>query len=306
MKKLLLYFLLAVTALYNPNSILADSKSIKVEVDTYANEAYADKAYESVGSVTISNEPINRFGYLKFNDVNLPPGAVVDKAIFKFYVHEQNYATEAKLNLGPVKDDWNGSSLSWNNRPSIYQSEAIEARISLDFGWKEIDITSIYSRWESGDDKGLFVYPYGFLYGAAENDFAFSFRSLEAPDFGQPADIPQLVVEYHLPPSPSPSPNPSPSPSPNPSPSPEIFSPEPSIEDESDLASPEALSAEEESSPSASPNEEEKTGKAISLPLIIGGIGFTAIVLGGGLIFLSKKKKKQTKTKTSSKKSKKS
>ena len=80
--------------------------TFEVQKDTYANLAYPDKVNGSFGSVTLSNKHTTRLGYLWFQDIDLPEGATINKAALKIYVHEQNYADHAKLNVGPVTSDW--------------------------------------------------------------------------------------------------------------------------------------------------------------------------------------------------------
>ena len=166
-----------------------------------SNKTYPDKANGSIGSVIISNNLTDRLGYLQFENPDLPEGAIIDRGVFKFFVHELHYAPTAKLNIGPVIGDWDEGTLSWNNKPTINQTQAIEAQITLDDpGWREIMITYLVRQWDEGiiENKGIFLYPLGFLYGTAETNFAFSFKSKEG------AEKPKLEVEYHLPSDPTP------------------------------------------------------------------------------------------------------
>ena len=47
-----------------PIQALAETKTLSVNQDTYANEAYPDKANGSVGSVIVSNKYTSRYGHL--------------------------------------------------------------------------------------------------------------------------------------------------------------------------------------------------------------------------------------------------
>lgn len=271
-------------------SAYSDSETFEVTKDTFANSVYnppldyRDNNYGGTGSVVVSNEPIDRLGYLQFEDIDLPEGAILDSATLKFYVHEQSSNITAKLNVGPVTGDWEEDVLTWNNKPTVNQTQAIEAEISLNSGWKEISLTNLVSKWLDGtiENKGVFIYPYGFLYGTAETDFAFSLKTKESGDLAA-----KLEVTYHFEPSPSPSPVPSPSPSPS-----------PEIEEE------ETIGLEEpspEESPSPSPEAEKgkilgifSTGQALIAVLIL------LALIGAGTSFAAyarRKPKKEPKKK---------
>lgn len=200
-------------SLFSAPSVGAETQTIGVEQDTYANKAYPDDPKGSVGSVTISNKFTDRLGFLQFKSPDLPEGAIIDRGLLKIYVFERHYAATAKVNVGPVTGDWQQSTLTWNNKPTINQTLAIEAEVSLtENGWKEILVTHLVQKWHDGSlaNKGLFIYPLGFLYGTAETEFAFSFKSKEA-------DNPSVIeVEYHLEPSPTPTPEPQETPLPTP------------------------------------------------------------------------------------------
>lgn len=198
----LFILLLPFIALFFAPSVLAETKTLNVTKDTYANKAYPDKANGSIGSVIVSNNLTDRLGYLQFENPDLPEGAIIDWGVLKFFVHELHYAPTAKLNLGPITGDWEENTLSWNNKPTINQTQAIEAQIALDApGWREITITYLVRQWDEGttENKGIFLYPLGFLYGTAETNFAFSFKSKESG-----AEKPKLEIEYHLPSDPTP------------------------------------------------------------------------------------------------------
>lgn len=268
-------------------SAYSDSKVFQATKDTYANQAYPNDPKGSVGSVTLSNKYTTRLGYVQFENISLPEGAILDQAVFKFYVHEVHYAPTAKLNVGPVTGDWAENTLTWNNKPTIDQTLAAEAQIELTAGWKEIPITNLAHKWRDGSlaNKGIFIYPYGFLYASPETEYAFSFKSRESGE--NPA---KLEVVYHFEPSPSPSPTPSPSPSPEPeiSPTPEVI--EEAEEEETPSPTP-------EESPSPSPEAEER-GLILGIfslgQAIIGGLIILALI-GAGIAFAAYARRKPKK-----------
>ena len=208
MKRLLFFlFLPFVLLLFSPSLVSAESKSLLVDQDTYANSGYPNDPKDSAGSVIISNKYVDRLGYIQFNKLNLPEEAIIDQAIFHFYIHELNYSDSAKLNIGPISQDWQENNLTWNNKPSINLAQSIEVEISLTgFGFRQINITNIVRQWHQGliENKGIFIYPYGFLYGGAEAEFAFSLRSKDSGE-----NLASLAVYYHLPePTNTPTPEP--------------------------------------------------------------------------------------------------
>lgn len=192
-------------------SVAAESKTFNAVKDTYANKAYPDKVNGSQSVIILSNKYTDRLGFIQFEDVNLPEGATLIQANLKFYVYEVHYATTAKLNVGPVTEDWEESSLTWNNKPAINQTMAIEATIEMTEGWKTVSLTNLVSQWlnDSLGNKGVFIYPYGFLYATPETEFALSMRSREYSE-----NPPRLEVEYSLAPTATPTPKPTAEPSP--------------------------------------------------------------------------------------------
>lgn len=272
-----------------PCVVLAETKTFEVNKDTFANSVYnppldyRDNNYGSIGSVVISNKPIDRLGYLQFENIDLPEGAILDQGTFKFYIHEQSYADTAKFNVGPVTGDWAENSLTWNNKPTINQTQAVEAEISLtSSGWKEASITNLVRQWFEGtvENKGLFVYPLGYLYGTAETEYAFSIKTKESGDLAA-----KLEVEYHLEPSPSPSPEPSPT-------------IEPEETEEEGTIDEEDSSPVEEESPTPSPEPEEEQGLILgrfsSGQAIIAGLILLALI-GAGISFISYSRRKPKK-----------
>lgn len=268
-----------------PNVVLADSKTLDVTKDTYANEVYPFKVYGSLDHLIVSNKYTTRVVYIQFENPNLPAGAILDSATLNFYVNDVNYADSAKVNIGPITGAWEETAVTWNSKPTINQVQAIESAFSLTaVGARALDVTPLVRLWLEGtENKGLFIYPYGFLYGATETEYAVTFKSKESGT--QRANI---VVQYHLPePSPSPLPSPSPSPSPKASPS-EI------IEEEAPSPTP-------EESPSPSPEAERGLILGIFSPgqALIAGLILLALI-GAGVSFAAyarRKPKKKAKKK---------
>ncbi|MCJ7827647.1 hypothetical protein MUP65_00670, partial [Patescibacteria group bacterium] len=141
--------------------------------------------------------------------------------------------------------------------------------------------------------KGLYVFPYGFLYSVAESDFAFEIISKESAD-----NHPELRVEYHLPPEPTANPTPEPAPEATPEPTPEV-SP---AQDEPETNSAEQIIIAPMENGETEPGEKTATP---SFPietkdLIIGAICVVLALLAGATFSFAfmKNKKKDNKKKT--------
>ncbi len=251
-----------------------ESKTLDVTKDTYANQAYPDQNRGTIDSIIVSNKYTTRLGYLQFENLDLPEGAILDKGILNFYANEVHYSSEAKVNIGPITSNWDETTVTWNNKPTINQAQAIEVEFSLTaVGWRELDVTPLVRQWLEGtENKGIFIYPYGFLYGAAETEYAFTLKSKESGT--QRANI---VVQYHFEPSPSPSPEPSPSPG---------VEPAEELEEEAVVGEEEPSPTPEES-PSPSP-EAKETGLILGIftsgQAIISGLILLALI-GAGISF---------------------
>jgi len=289
--KFYLFLLPTVFLLALPRGVLADSTVLDVTKDTYANEAYPDKIYGNYDHLIVSNKFTTRVVYIQFEDLDLPEEAILDKATLNFNINSVNYADSAKVNIGPITGAWEETVVTWNNKPTINQARAIEVAFSLTgVGVREIDVTPLIRQWLEGvENKGFFIYPYGFLYGATETEYAYSFRSKESGT--QRANI---VVEYHFESTPPPTPTPSPSPTPTST---------PTFTLETDLTEESTETAVPEKSPSPTPEPEEPETEdfvlsATANQVIIGGLVLLAF-LGGTIAliiyFFRKKLEKKSK-----------
>ena len=287
--KFYLFLLPTVFLLALPRGVLADSTVLDVTKDTYANEVYPDKIYGNYDHLIVSNKFTTRIVYIRFEDLDLPEEAILDSATLNFNINSVNYADSAKVNIGPITGAWEETVVTWNNKPTINQTRAIEAAFTLTgVGGREIDVTPLIRQWLEGiENKGFFIYPYGFLYGATESEYAFSFRSKESGT--QRANI---VVKYHFEPTPTPIPTPSLSPAPTPTPTPET-----------DLTKESTETPVPKGSPFPSPESEESETedfvlKATANQIIIGGLillAFLGVTIVLIVYFFRKKLEKKKK-----------
>jgi len=79
-------------AMLFPTQVVAESQDFTLSQDTYANLAYPDKVNASQQVIIISNKNTTRLGYIQFEDINLPEGAIVDRGILKLYFKDVGYA----------------------------------------------------------------------------------------------------------------------------------------------------------------------------------------------------------------------
>ena len=171
----------------------AATATFDVTGDTFINEAYPDNNYGSAGSIVVSSQPIDRIGFLQFEEISLPEGAIVDSTKFKFYIYDHDYDDDGWARIGLIGgSEWEETEPTWGGTyPGALMSSGdfVEVNLNLSTGWKEVDITEPANKWfsEERNQRGLYVYP------AGSDDFAFSFRS---KDHG--SDYSAIEVEYHV------------------------------------------------------------------------------------------------------------
>ena len=170
----------------------AASDSFDVTQDTFINEAYPDNNYGSVGSIVVSSEPIDRFGFLQFEEVSLPEDAVLDDANLEFYVYDNSYNADGWVRIGLIGgNEWEEDEPIWNGPypgPIMSAGNFVEVNINFSTGWKEVDVTDLVGKWLSGDkdQRGLYIYPNG-------GNIGFSLRSKE-----HGSNQAAIEVEYHI------------------------------------------------------------------------------------------------------------
>jgi hypothetical protein len=171
----------------------ATTATFDVTEDTFINEAYPDNNYGSVGSIVVSNVPIDRYGFLQFENVSLPAGAVVDDANLELYIYDHSHNDDAWVRIGLIGgSSWEEDDPTWNGPypgPIMSAGNFNDVNLDLSTGWKEIDVTDLVSKWLSGekDQRGLYIYP------NSSNDFTLSLRSKE-----HGSNIAAIEVEYHV------------------------------------------------------------------------------------------------------------
>ncbi len=169
---------------------LAKSEKVETDEDTFINEAYPENNYGEAGSIVISNHPITRSGFIEFDRLEIPEEAIIDEVKIKVYVHEQHYNEKAELRIEPILSDWDEEDLDWNHAPddSVGNDLVTSEEISLNTGWKSIEITEVFLLWkEERFDDGVYISV------ESSDDVAFSLKSKESGD-----KAPYLDVEYHM------------------------------------------------------------------------------------------------------------
>lgn len=210
LKKKLIFFVALFLVLFFPTQVTAESRDFASTQDTYANLAYPVKVNGSQQSIIISNKNTTRLGYIQFEDINLPEGAIIDSGTLRLYVYIGSYAEVARFTIGPVDGNWDENTVTWNNKPATNLSQTQNAEISIsEIGWKEIIITSFVRQWHDGSlgNFGLFIYPIDYLQAVAEPPFAIAFKPRDSAE-----NKAKLEVEYHLEPTPTSAPTQTPTP----------------------------------------------------------------------------------------------
>lgn len=171
----------------------AATETFDVTEDTFINEAYPSNNYGSTGSIVVSNVPIDRYGFLDFEEVSLPEDAVVDDANLELYIYDHSHNDDAWVRIGLIGGSaWEEDEPKWDGPypgPLTSAGNFVDINLNLSDGWKEVDVTDLVNKWLSGekDQRGLYIYP------NASNDFTLSLRSKE---YGSNAAA--IEVEYHI------------------------------------------------------------------------------------------------------------
>lgn len=95
-----------------------------------------------------SSEGINR-SFIKFSDIPLKSSELVIKAELYLKLNIANNAP-AQINVHKVEQDWNSSTITWNNQPSFNEKvedyQIVYGDVNAEFKW---DITPIAKEWYS-------------------------------------------------------------------------------------------------------------------------------------------------------------
>jgi len=291
-----------------PTQVVAESQDFTLSQDTYANLAYPDKVNASQQVIIISNKNTTRLGYIQFEDINLPEGAIVDRGILKLYFKDVGYADVARFTIGPISANWDETTITWNNKPDVNTSQTQNNEVSItEIGWKEITITNLVNQWRDGtiDNFGLFMYPIDYLQAVAEPPFAITFMSRDSADNNA-----KLQIDYHFEPTPTPEPTATATPTPEPTltltPTESSINPtsrptsQPTNTEPEDLND-ESLELTKESTSSTDENIDETSNSRDTMIGVVIGAS-VVLVVGTGIFIYQKKKNNMKKEKSDEKK----
>jgi len=142
--------------------------------------------------------------YMKFGfgPSSLPSGAVITNA----WVYLYQYARSCTLNSTfhyiayPVTSNWAGSSITWNNSPTLGGTIGNGSFACVSSEWKTLNITSLVQSWFAGGTN------YGVsFWGNPESAAGVVFRSHTCSPSQCPGqEHPYLLVEYSVPSTPTP------------------------------------------------------------------------------------------------------
>ncbi len=171
--------------------------------DAYVDSANPTQNYGSATTLYVGSQTASVAGraLFRFNLSSLPTNAIVDSASFQAYLASTS-STPATLSVGVyrITIDWTESGVNWANQPpvtSIDKSNGVGTTPQY-YDW---DVTGLAQAWveNPATNFGLEL--------RSETEGSVGWRGFASRE-SAPAYRPQLVIDYHLPPTPTNTPTP--------------------------------------------------------------------------------------------------
>jgi len=168
--------------------------------DSYVNKFYPTQNFgnENTLEVAEANGSDTARSYLKFDITSIPSNTIIHYALISLYYYDWEGTGEPEVGVYQVKDEWNETTINWNNQPdSSSNSEdsflippADPTKISY---W---DITELAKRWitDNIDNNGVV---FKIFDPSQENITRRAFRSKEST---VEDEKPKLIITYNNPP----------------------------------------------------------------------------------------------------------
>ncbi|MDC0449219.1 DNRLRE domain-containing protein [bacterium] len=121
----------------------------------YPGSAYNDYDYLSVGFETLGIDKARAL--ILFDITEIPQNADIESAVLSIgqsdliYTHSPAHTNTFKASLHRIKDSWNGSDVSWENRPSQSYTPISEWTLDSNTAEYNIDVTEVVQIWTEGE-----------------------------------------------------------------------------------------------------------------------------------------------------------
>nr|WP_240512052.1 family 10 glycosylhydrolase [Paludifilum halophilum] len=117
--------------------------------DSFVGQAHSDTNYDGSAYLSMGNHSTlgTTRSYLRFDLPEIPKGSRINWAKLNFF-HTGGDTTEARIELYPVADVWEESSITWDRQPKQYF--AYSSHTVSDRGWVSFWITQLVRDWYNG------------------------------------------------------------------------------------------------------------------------------------------------------------
>ncbi|HUD20644.1 MAG TPA: DNRLRE domain-containing protein, partial [Candidatus Saccharimonadales bacterium] len=131
-------------------------------------------------------------GFLKLDTSGIPTGKVIDGATFGITMQEER-ASIPRIKLYNVTQDWNPTTLNWNNKPSVASTFEDSSAGDISYAWWNFDVTNLVKGWYAGTTSN-----YGFSLQA--HDSTISRRNFLSKYYSTDPNRqfnPYIIAYYH-------------------------------------------------------------------------------------------------------------
>jgi hypothetical protein len=140
--------------------------NLAVEACTYVNSDAPNGNYSNPSGVYMGCiDTTIYYAFLRFDIIPIPLGALINSAIFYYYV---NSGSTTAFHIANIASTWEESAITWNNVPSL-SSLIASGQAGGTYGYNSIDITNGFRQWYNGTTPN-----YGFrMHGEWEGGYKY-------------------------------------------------------------------------------------------------------------------------------------
>ncbi len=195
--------LIALLVLFIPSfNVYAAQKTLHAVADTTIDQQNPDAHLGAAWHSLVRNGASKNICYLaRFEDANLPPEVVLDKAEFRFYIYTTYHGNNPVLQIGAndtnvlVTDEFPHNTISWNNSPTRLTDYryTVYSHVNVSTtGQKRVNITKLYNAWLTSEieNNGLYL-----CVAPSQPQTSFDIYTREKTDLV--GVQPVIVLEYH-------------------------------------------------------------------------------------------------------------